>query len=192
MKVYVVRHGESEANANKCFAGWAPVDLTPKGEQDAREAGELLRHIRFDKIYSSDTLRTVRTCRLALPDAEFEKTPLIREYNVGSLTGMSFKAMETDPAIAEHRKHLNFVPYGGEDTPMVLARLREFIQLLEQRGDETVAVFSHAGTIQLLGNLLLGLPPESLVVEAKNGAVTVFEHNGVRWLLDTVNYRKTL
>lgn len=192
MKLYVVRHGESEANAGGFFAGWADVDLTSKGEQDAREAGELLRHVTFDRVYSSDTYRAVRTCRLALPETEPEKTPLVREYNVGSLTGKKISEVCEDPVAQSHRNALNFAPYGGEDTAMAWKRIKEFAALLEQRGDQTVALFGHAETIRLLANCLLGLDPDCRVVEAKNGAITVFEHNGVRWKLDVVNYRKKL
>lgn len=192
MKLYVVRHGESEANAGGLFAGWADVDLTSKGEQDARDAGELLRHVSFDRVYSSDIYRAVRTCRLALPEAEVERTALMREYDVGDLLGKKIEEFCKDPVARSHRNCRNFAPYGGEDTAMVWERVKQFASLLEERKDETVALFGHAGTICLLANCLLGLPPEYRVVEAKNGAITVFEYDGARWRLDVLNYRKKL
>ena len=42
MKLYVVRHGESESNRDRCFSGWSQVRLTEQGRRDAQRAGELL------------------------------------------------------------------------------------------------------------------------------------------------------
>ena len=43
MRVYVVRHGESEANLSKQFTGWMDVHLTDQGRAQARGAGEFLQ-----------------------------------------------------------------------------------------------------------------------------------------------------
>ena len=56
--------------------------LTESGREDARRAGELLRGIAFDKVFSSDTKRAKQTCAIALPDAEPEYTSLTRDYKI--------------------------------------------------------------------------------------------------------------
>ena len=50
MKLYVIRHGESENNVKTCFTGWMDVNLTEKGIADAHKAGELLRDVTFDRV----------------------------------------------------------------------------------------------------------------------------------------------
>ena len=57
MRLYVIRHGESENNLKKCWTGWYDAPLTEKGRQDARKAGTFLQGITFDKIYASDLSR---------------------------------------------------------------------------------------------------------------------------------------
>lgn len=54
MKVYVIRHGESENNRTERFTGWDDPHLTDRGREDAKKAAELLKNVRFDKIYVSD------------------------------------------------------------------------------------------------------------------------------------------
>ena len=42
-KLVLVRHGQSQWNEKNWFTGWVDVDLTPKGEAEAAEAGKLLK-----------------------------------------------------------------------------------------------------------------------------------------------------
>ena len=194
MKLYVIRHGESEANAGKFFSGWAPVALTPKGEDDARAAGELIRHIPFDKVYSSDIRRVIQTQQLALPDADCERTPLIREYNVGSLMGKNLQdcAETMGEAFLKNRAVFDFTPYGGESNDMVDARVAEFMRMLEQTDYENVAVFSHAGTIRSIIDYVLGVRTPRNATILLNGAVSVFEFIEDHWRILMLNYTKEL
>ena len=43
MRVYVIRHGESETNKAKKWTGWLDVHLTDKGKDDANKAGNFLK-----------------------------------------------------------------------------------------------------------------------------------------------------
>ena len=58
MKLYMIRHGESTANAEGKHAGWGQIPLTDKGRDDARHAGTLLEGVTFDRVYVSDLLTT--------------------------------------------------------------------------------------------------------------------------------------
>lgn len=49
MKVYVIRHGESETNYEKKWTGWLDVNLTEKGMNDAKKAGEFLASVSLIK-----------------------------------------------------------------------------------------------------------------------------------------------
>ena len=67
----LLRHGESTWNAENLFTGWVDVDLTPKGEAEARRAGELLaeeeaRGLVLGVVHTSVLTRAVRTADLAL------------------------------------------------------------------------------------------------------------------------------
>ena len=83
MKVFVVRHGESETNRNACWTGWMDVALTQKGREDATLARRLLSGVKFDKIYASDLQRAKCTAEIAIPGCQYETSALLREINVG-------------------------------------------------------------------------------------------------------------
>ena len=67
MKVFMVRHGESETNRNGLWTGWLDVSLTEKGREEALQVGKMLSKINFDKIYVSDLSRAKVTAEIALP-----------------------------------------------------------------------------------------------------------------------------
>jgi 2,3-bisphosphoglycerate-dependent phosphoglycerate mutase len=95
-KLVLIRHGESTWNQENRFTGWTDVDLTPKGEQEAREAGRLLREsgYGFDIAYSSVLKRAIRTLWLALEtmDQVWLPTELdwrLNERHYGALQGLN-------------------------------------------------------------------------------------------------------
>ncbi|MGH3647093.1 MAG: phosphoglyceromutase [Micromonosporaceae bacterium] len=64
----LLRHGESEWNAKNLFTGWVDVDLTAKGEDEARRGGELLAEAGLlpDVVHTSVQLRAIRTAEISL------------------------------------------------------------------------------------------------------------------------------
>ena len=190
LKLYVVRHGQSETNLAGLYCGWGQVSLTEKGFADAAKAGELLKDIAFEKVYASDLLRAIQTCQTALPDVAFEQTPLLREVSVGSLFGMTrAQAMEMYGDI--HRQRLSardFTAYCGENTQMQYDRIAEFMESLEKADlDGNVAVFCNEGTVKCMLSYVLQakIPCNRYLVD--NGAVSVFIWDGKVWKLQSWN-----
>ena len=72
VKLVFARHGESEWNKANLFTGWADVDLSDKGTQQAIDAGKLIKEagIEFDQAYTSVLKRAIKTTNLALEAAE--------------------------------------------------------------------------------------------------------------------------
>lgn len=173
MRLYLIRHGESEANVKRVYSGWCQVDLTPKGIEDAKDAQKRLTGIRFDKVYTSDLIRAKKTAELALPGYVYEETPLLRELNVGELAG---KPGGTVPI-----QNFDFTPYGGENREMVRERLQEFLKKLESENLQTVAAFSHAGCLREMVDFILGvkIPNKSLLCQ--NCTVVILEYDGEDW-----------
>lgn len=60
-KIYLVRHGETYLNRYNRMQGWADSPLTEEGKDVAVEAGKKLASIRFDRVYTSDSGRTLET-----------------------------------------------------------------------------------------------------------------------------------
>lgn len=71
MNVYLVRHGETEHNKRKNFYGKLDVGLNEKGEKQSYKVGELLKDVKFNKIYISDRKRTRETAERILERNRF-------------------------------------------------------------------------------------------------------------------------
>ena len=94
VKLVFARHGESEWNKANLFTGWADVDLSEKGTQQAIDAGKLIKEagIGFDQAYTSVLKRAIKTTNLALEAADqlwvpVEKSWRLNERHYGALQG---------------------------------------------------------------------------------------------------------
>ena len=181
MKVYLIRHGESETNLQKRWTGWADVPLTEKGREDARRAGELLRGLTFDKVYTSDLSRAIETAKEAIPGCSYEADILLREINVGTLAKMPLST-PTDEQRARIPKH-GYVDFGGETREEFSGRINRFMRRLEELNCENVALFSHAGWLCGMLNEVLGtsIPRKNLC--CNNCTLGVFEYTDGVWRL---------
>ena len=189
MKLYMIRHGQSTANAQHLHAGWAQIPLTEQGTAQARAAGRLLREIHFDTIYVSDLLRARQTLAAALPDADGITTSLLREINVGELAGKSAAeclAIYGQRYLDDKAVH-NFVPYGGEDDAVHLERIRSFAARLEQNPQPYVAAFCHEGSVRCMLDLVMGQRHCRQDYPLDNGAVSIFEFADGAWTLNAWN-----
>ena len=196
MKLYLIRHGESEANSTASHAGWAQVSLTEKGEREAREVGGHLRKIPCDQIYTSDLRRAVQTHALAMSETTAETTPLIREVNVGTLAGRRVAdctAALGEPYLAAKRV-FDFTAWGGENYEMFCTRILAFLNTVSQK-EQTVFAFCHGGVIHAVLDMLFagtlndGAPvPTEIGIDkpsfaCPNCGVFVFEFKKEKWKL---------
>lgn len=181
MKLYMIRHGESTANAEKRHAGWAQIPLTEKGRSDALRAKKILSGVKLDKIFVSDLLRAKQTLEIALPGAKGIETPLLREICVGELAGLLITeaAEKYGSDYAENRAARNFLPYGGENMEMHESRIRAFKEMLEENEASAVAAFCHEGSIRHMLKLVRGETPTEELLH--NGSVSIFEYRDGKW-----------
>jgi len=83
-QLVLLRHGQSQWNAENLFTGWHDVDLTELGESEAREAGQLLADSPLDLrvLHTSLLTRAVRTADLALHAAGRSWLPVRRHWRL--------------------------------------------------------------------------------------------------------------
>jgi 2,3-bisphosphoglycerate-dependent phosphoglycerate mutase len=95
-KLVLIRHGESTWNQENRFTGWVDVDLTEKGERDARQAGVLLAEagFTFDIAYTSVLKRAVRTLWQVQDAMDLMWIPVVHSWRLnerhyGALAGLN-------------------------------------------------------------------------------------------------------
>lgn len=191
MRLYLIRHGESVANEKQVYAGHSDVELTENGRWQAKQIQPVLAQINFDKVYSSDLIRAIETQRLAIPGVEGCRTPLLREYAVGTLEGMRYSEVRERFSASVSRAR-DYTPYGGENAEMVCDRLREFLSKLETENYENVAAFAHNGVMISMMEIVLGSGFDRSALKSGNCAIHVFEYDGQKWRLLAWNYMHTV
>jgi 2,3-bisphosphoglycerate-dependent phosphoglycerate mutase len=90
----LLRHGESQWNLENRFTGWVDIPLSPKGEEEAKQAGEKLRSFKFDKAYTSVLKRANDTLSIVLRIIGQENIPIeydkaLNERHYGALQGLN-------------------------------------------------------------------------------------------------------
>jgi 2,3-bisphosphoglycerate-dependent phosphoglycerate mutase len=90
----LIRHGESQWNLENRFTGWVDVPLSPKGEQEAKSAGEKLKSFKFDKAFTSKLQRANNTLKFILQASGQENIPTeydeaLNERHYGALQGLN-------------------------------------------------------------------------------------------------------
>jgi 2,3-bisphosphoglycerate-dependent phosphoglycerate mutase len=95
-KIVLLRHGESQWNLENRFTGWTDVELTKKGEREARFAGQILKSkkFEFDLIYTSFLKRAQRTMNICIKEMSLNNVPIkdewrLNERHYGALQGLN-------------------------------------------------------------------------------------------------------
>ena len=161
-RVLLVRHGQSEGNAEGRFGGHTATPLSPRGRLQAEATARALASENINAIYSSDLPRAVETAMplARLTNLEVERTDAFRERSVGVMEGLTFEEaaqQHPDQYGALIRRDFDHVLLGGESYRQMLDRAaRKLDQAIEQHTGERIVVFSHTGTICILALHLMG------------------------------------
>ena len=99
LKLYIVRHGETEWNVIKRFQGQLNTPLTEKGMEKLRETGKKLENVLFDEVYTSELGRTVASAEIILNEnngyknnkLELQKLAELNEVYFGVWQGLTYE-----------------------------------------------------------------------------------------------------
>ena len=170
MRLYVVRHGESEADILNVHEGRADFPLTEKGQAQAgKMAAALAAEASISRIYCSTLTRARQTAAYLAEKTGAPLTPMdeLREFDNGLLAGLPYdEAKRLYPDVPDLPAHA--AVYGQESALAFRFRLENALSriLSENEKDATVAIVSHGGAIVQLYRAFLGLPVIAPVVFA--------------------------
>ena len=99
----LIRHGQSIWNLENRFTGWVDVELSPKGKEEAKKAGTLIKKFDFkiNSFYTSYLRRAIDTLKIILKENKLEDTKItkaweLNERHYGSLTGLNKDEMKNE------------------------------------------------------------------------------------------------
>lgn len=174
MKLILVRHGQSQWNLENRFTGWKDVDLTEKGKEEAKAAGELLKNESIDIAFTSKLIRAQHTLDIILEtigktDLEVIEDKALNERAYGDLEGLN-KA-DTALKFGEEQVHIwrrsfDVPPPHGESLKDTYHRVIPYFEqhikpiLLENKN---VLIVAHGNSLRALIMYLEALTPDEIL-----------------------------
>jgi 2,3-bisphosphoglycerate-dependent phosphoglycerate mutase len=182
----LVRHGQSEWNAQGLWTGWRDVPLSPEGIAEARRAGEMLRDIPLDIAYTSALTRAQQTLDeikrvLGREDLPTVADPALNERDYGDLTGKNkWKILEEygEEQFLKWRRSWDYPVPGGETLKDVYARVVPYYQraiLPQLREGRNVLISAHGNSLRALVKYLENIPDAEIPkLEIGTGEVYIY------------------
>ncbi len=184
----LVRHGESEWNKLNLFTGWRDPDLTEKGVEEARRAGQLLKAegFRFDIAFTSVLKRAQRTLTLVLGELgqnglETVEDEALNERDYGDLSGLNkddARKQWGEEQVLIWRRSFDIPPPGGESLKDTAARTLPYYEKAiwpQVKSGRNVIVAAHGNSLRSMIMRLDQLTPEQILkVELGTGVPIVY------------------
>lgn len=160
-RLVLLRHGESQWNLENRFTGWVDVPLSPKGVEEAKQAGEKLRGFTFDRAFTSVLTRANETLRIVLEtigqtSIPIEKDKALNERMYGELQGLN--KTETakkygDAQVKIWRRSYDVKPPGGESLKDTAERALPYYEKMIKphlAKGETIIIAAHGNSLRAL------------------------------------------
>ena len=187
----LVRHGQSEWNEKNLFTGWADVDLTARGVEEAHKAAQALKDkgLTFDEAFTSDLVRAQHTLDIILKDLGQTDIPVTRdkalnERDYGDLVGMNkddARRKWGEEQVHIWRRSYDVPPPGGESLKDTAERAVPYFEkhiLPKVMAGENVLVSAHGNSLRAIIMWLEKLSPEEVLkLELATGVPILYELN---------------
>lgn len=191
-RVYLIRHGETDWNAQQRWQGMEPTPLNKAGYEQAQALADYLADRPIGSIYSSDLPRAIQTAAAlgARLGVEAQVDERWREIDVGIFQGLSSaEVQQRYPAelAAWQENYYDYVIPQGESRRALQTRAYAAWQdmLGRQNGAEAVVV-SHGGAIRMLLRRLFGDQHQGVEAHIANTSITTLEPGDGGWRLIAV------
>lgn len=163
IKLYLIRHGETEWNTVKRFQGWTDIELSEKGLKQAELLGKRFKNIHIDELYASPLKRAVKTAEgiSKASGLEIKTSEYFKEINFGAWEGKTRSELSAlyGSEFDDFIKHPQDLPFPGEGSfDNVTKRIKKGLDMvLDGKDDVSIAIVSHGGIIRLMIKYLLDI-----------------------------------
>jgi 2,3-bisphosphoglycerate-dependent phosphoglycerate mutase len=196
LRIYFVRHGESQANLDHVFANRPAIkgDLTPVGIAQANALARELSGAGLTQVYTSPLPRARRTATILAMHlgVSLTVTDALREYDVGDFEGLGYGGgeawrMQRYEAVEQSWRDGNHDAShpGGESLADLTHRFRPFLSHLVSRhtDDDALVAVGHGGLFRaLLPSLLQDVAPGVVLAHPLgHGGIVIGEYHGNAW-----------
>jgi len=196
-KLILLRHGESLYNKENLFTGWTDVDLSEKGEEEAKYAGEiLLKHALYPDIcFTSWLQRSIHTTQLLLSVMQWEHIDAIRSWKLNERHYGAWQKQNKDRVKAELGEKRFMAVRRGYNTPPPPLNKDDFILLQKDPKYNTLDPYllPHSESLKATAKRTLSYFYEVILPQLDEGkTVLVSAHgNSLRALLMEIEHLNT-
>ncbi|MCU7368036.1 2,3-diphosphoglycerate-dependent phosphoglycerate mutase GpmB [Pantoea stewartii] len=189
LQVYLVRHGETVWNAERRIQGHSDSPLTAKGEHQARQVGERIKHAGITHIISSDLGRTRRTAEIIADacgcDVTFDAR--LRELNMGVLEKRLLDELSAEEegwrASLVNGTEGGRIPQGESMTELAQRMQDALNACLALSAGSRPLIVSHGMALGVLVSTILGLPAYAeRRLRLRNCSISRVDHQQSAWL----------
>jgi len=173
-QLVIFRHGQSVWNLENKFTGWVDVELTEKGIEEAKKAGQKLKGYTFDLAYASNLQRAQKTLSLALEQSGQSTIPVtyneaLNERMYGDLQGLN-KA-DTVVKFGEEqvkiwRRSYDIAPPNGESLKDTAARVIPYFEneiVPKLKAGKNIVIAAHGNSLRALIMYLEKMTPAQIL-----------------------------
>ena len=193
MKLYFVRHGRTVWNLEGRFQGaGGDSPLLPESIDTLKELGQYLKDIPFDKIYSSDLPRAVKSAEIIqsqlIHSCPLESVPELREWHLGKLEGLKIATLnaiypQQIQAFKTNLAKFDTSMFEAESLYSTTQRTIQFIKSLKNTKTEQLLLVGHGANLTASLRTLLGFNEAHL---RKNGGLA----NASLTIIETDDFEK--
>lgn len=189
LQVYLVRHGETQWNAERRIQGQSDSPLTDKGVQQARQVAERARTLGITHVISSDLGRTQQTARIIADACGCDVTlePRLRELDMGILEKRHIDSL-TETEEGWRRTLVNGTEDGripdGESMQELSVRMHQALaECLRLPAGSRPLLVSHGIALGCLVSTILGLPAYAeRRLRLRNCSISRIDYQESQWL----------
>ncbi|PKO37518.1 MAG: histidine phosphatase family protein [Betaproteobacteria bacterium HGW-Betaproteobacteria-4] len=161
-QICLVRHGETEWNAERRIQGQIDIGLNETGQRQALAAGRWLKPAGIVALYSSDLKRAWTTAQAIGAELGLVPAPVpeMRERRYGVFEGLTYdeaKAVHPDGYAAFEGRNANYDFENGESLVAMFARVTgKLKELAARHPGETIAIVLHGGVLDIINRFVRG------------------------------------
>lgn len=187
MKLYFIRHGETDYNRQRKFYGTTDVSINRTGETQAEQLHQKLAQTDIDEVLVSRRLRTHQTAQIIFPDYHFKQADFLDEWGFGAWEGMDADQIQAKYPVeweAWLADTFGYTPPEAEPYAQyhdgVVSGFKQFVGT---NSSKRIALVTHLGTIRVILNSLF---PEKAFFDIKlaQGNYTCLTFDGQQFSIE--------
>jgi broad specificity phosphatase PhoE len=199
IKLILIRHGESDGNAQRKFSGFQDVNLTEKGIWQAKRLARRLEGVQVNAVYCSDLKRARHTAEIIFGDRgkDIVVSPNLREINFGIWEGLTFEEIKLKEGAKftswmENPDEKTIIPQGESLAILNERVMTEVNRILQahknEEKDKTIAIVCHGGAIRIILCNALNLGLKNLwFIKQNSTALNIIDYYDNRGFISLLN-----